>query len=86
MASRLEEILKEREKKVENLKLMGIDLYPARSEKEAENREVVENFEKYEESKIVAGRPVMNLDALPFPARHLIKNEISLFFFSHSLI
>ncbi|KKT72028.1 MAG: Lysine-tRNA ligase, partial [Candidatus Collierbacteria bacterium GW2011_GWB1_44_6] len=48
MASRLEEILKDREKKIENLRLMGFDLYPARSVKEAENREVVENFEKYD--------------------------------------
>ena len=57
MASRLEEILKEREKKIETLKLMGIDLYPARSEKEAENREVVENFGKYEGKEMtLAGR------------------------------
>jgi len=57
MASRLDEILKERAKKIETLKLMGIELYPARSEKEAENQEVVENFEKYEGRKItLAGR------------------------------
>ncbi len=57
MASRLEEILKEREKKIETLKLMGIDLYPARSEKEAANEEVVKNFEKYEgQTMTLAGR------------------------------
>ncbi len=57
MASRLEEILKEREKKIETLKKMGIDLYPARSIKEAANREVVENFEKYEGKTLtLAGR------------------------------
>ena len=44
MASRLEEILKEREKKIENLKLMGI--YPA-AHKDLANKEVVDNFEKY---------------------------------------
>jgi lysyl-tRNA synthetase class 2 len=57
MASRLEEILKEREKKIETLKKMGIDLYPARSVKEAANREVVESFEKYEGKTLtLAGR------------------------------
>ena len=36
---------------------MGIDLYPARSIKEKSNREVVENFEKYEgKSLTLAGR------------------------------
>lgn len=47
MASRLEEILKEREKKIENLKLMGIELYPAKAHKDLANKEVVDNFEKY---------------------------------------
>jgi lysyl-tRNA synthetase class 2 len=57
MASRLEEILKEREKKIESLKKMGIDLYPARSIKEKANKEVVENFEKYEGKTLtLAGR------------------------------
>ncbi|KKT65559.1 MAG: lysyl-tRNA synthetase, partial [Candidatus Collierbacteria bacterium GW2011_GWC2_44_30] len=57
MASRLEEILKEREKKVETLKLMGIELYPARSEKQAENQSIVDNFEKYDGKEMVlAGR------------------------------
>ena len=57
MASRLEEILKEREKKIETLKLMGIELYPARSEKQAENQSIVDNFEKYDGKEMVlAGR------------------------------
>jgi len=57
MASRLEEVLKERGKKIETLKKMGIDLYPARSIKEKANREVVENFEKYEGKTLtLAGR------------------------------
>ncbi len=47
MASRLDEILKEREKKIEQLRLIGIDLYPAKSKKDLANREVVDNFEKY---------------------------------------
>lgn len=47
MASRLDEILKEREKKIEHLRLIGIDLYPAKSKKDLANREVVDNFEKY---------------------------------------
>jgi hypothetical protein len=50
MASRLEEILKEREKKIETLKIMGIELYPARSKKEVANKEVVDKFEEYEGS------------------------------------
>ena len=57
MASRLEEILKEREKKVEALKKLGIEIYPARSTKEVPNGEVVENFEKYEGKTLtLAGR------------------------------
>jgi len=57
MASRLDEILKERDKKIESLKKMGIDLYPARSIKEKSNKEVVENFEKYEGKTLtLAGR------------------------------
>lgn len=57
MASRLEEILKEREKKIVSLKKMGIDLYPARSVKEKSNKEVVDNFEKYEGKTLtLAGR------------------------------
>jgi lysyl-tRNA synthetase class 2 len=57
MASRLDEILKEREKKVDSLKKKGIDLYPARSIKETTNNEVVENFEKYEGKTLtLAGR------------------------------
>ncbi len=57
MASRLEEILKEREKKIETLKKKGIDLYPARSVKEKTNREVVDNFEKYDGKTLtLAGR------------------------------
>ncbi len=57
MASRLDEILKEREKKVEHLKLIGIELYPAKSKKDLANKDVVDNFEKYE-AKIMtlAGR------------------------------
>ncbi|OGD81341.1 lysine--tRNA ligase [Candidatus Collierbacteria bacterium RIFOXYD1_FULL_40_9] len=47
MASRLDEILKEREKKIEHLRLIGIDLYPAKSKKDLANKEVVDNFEKY---------------------------------------
>lgn len=57
MASRLDEILKEREKKISTLKKMGIDLYPARSIKEKSNKEVVENFDKYEGKTLtLAGR------------------------------
>ena len=57
MASRLDEILKDREKKIDNLKLIGIELYPAKSKKDLANKEVVDNFEKYE-TKIMtlAGR------------------------------
>lgn len=47
MASRLDEILKEREKKIDNLKLIGVELYPAKAHKDLANKEVVDNFEKY---------------------------------------
>lgn len=57
MASRLDEILKDREKKIDTLKLMGINLYPAKSKKEAANKEIVDNFEKYEGKTLtLAGR------------------------------
>jgi lysyl-tRNA synthetase class 2 len=57
MASRLEEILKERERKIETLKTMGMEIYPARSKKEVVNKEVVDNFEKYEGKTLtLAGR------------------------------
>lgn len=47
MASRLEEILKERERKIEALRVIGIELYPAKAKKDLSNKEVVDNFEKY---------------------------------------
>lgn len=57
MASRLDEILKEREKKIDNLKLIGINLYPAKSKKDLSNKDVVDNFEKYEgKTMTLAGR------------------------------
>ncbi len=48
MASRLDEILKERNRKVETLKTMGIETYPSKSKKDVPNMEVVDNFDKYE--------------------------------------
>jgi lysyl-tRNA synthetase class 2 len=57
MAGRLTEILKDREIKIERLRELGIELYPARSKKEYPNREVAENFEKYQGQKVtLAGR------------------------------
>jgi len=57
MASRLDEILKEREKKVETLKKLGVEIYPARSTKDFANNEIVEDFEKYEGKTVtLAGR------------------------------
>lgn len=57
MSSRLEEIIKEREKKVEILKEKGFDLYPAKSKKDAANGEVVKNFESFEGKVLtLAGR------------------------------
>ena len=57
MAGRLEEILKDREKKIDRLKELGIELYPAKSKKDLPNKEVADNFEKYQGQKItLAGR------------------------------
>ncbi|HEX9008340.1 MAG TPA: lysine--tRNA ligase [Patescibacteria group bacterium] len=57
MASRLEEILKEREKKIDSLKQMGIELYPAKSKKEAANKTIVEKFPEFEgKTMTLAGR------------------------------
>ena len=48
MATRIDEILTERRRKIEELTRLGIDLYPARSQKDTSNGEVVANFGKYE--------------------------------------
>lgn len=57
MASRLEEILKDREKKIDTLKLMGIELYPAKSQKDVANKDVVDNFVSFEGKTLtLAGR------------------------------
>lgn len=57
MASRLDEILKERNRKVETLKTMGIETYPSKSKKDVPNMEVVDNFDKYEGKTLsLAGR------------------------------
>lgn len=48
MATRIDEILAERHKKIEELTGLGIELYPARSQKDAANGAVVTNFDKYE--------------------------------------
>ena len=61
MASRLDEILKEREKKIDSLKKMGVELYPARSTKEAANLEIVGNFEKYEGKVMTLAGRIMTL-------------------------
>ena len=47
MATRIDEILTERRRKIEELTRLGIDLYPARSQKDTSNGEVVANFGKY---------------------------------------
>lgn len=48
MATRIDEIITEREKKLEQLAALGIEAYPAKSRKDAANGEVAANFEKYE--------------------------------------
>ena len=59
--SRLEQILDEREKKVERLKELGIELYPARSKKDKANKEVVEKFEMYDGQKLYLTGRVMTV-------------------------
>lgn len=55
--SRLEEIRNIRLEKVETLREMGIDPYPAKSKKEYENKEIVDNYSKYEGKTVtLAGR------------------------------
>jgi lysyl-tRNA synthetase, class II len=55
--SRLEEIRDIRLEKVKKLREMGIDPYPAKSKKEISNKEILENFEKYEGKEVTtAGR------------------------------
>lgn len=48
MATRIDEILAERRRKIGELTKLGIDLYPARSQKDAANGEVAADFPKYE--------------------------------------
>lgn len=52
MATRIDEILAERRRKIEKLTRLGFELYPARSEKDAANGEVVTNFSKVEGKKL----------------------------------
>jgi len=55
--SRLEEIRKVRLEKVEKLREMGINPYPARTIKEVSNKEIVDNFGQYNGKKLtIAGR------------------------------
>lgn len=48
MATRIDEILAERRRKIGELTKLGIDLYPARSQKDAANGEVAADFPKHE--------------------------------------
>lgn len=48
MAARIDEIIGERKKKMQELTALGIELFPARSQKDIANAEVVDNFTKYE--------------------------------------
>lgn len=55
--SRLDEVMAEREKKVAQLKELGINLYPSQSKKDKANREVIDNFDSYQGQKLhLAGR------------------------------
>ncbi len=59
MATRIDEIISDRKKKIEELRGLGIELYPARSQKDAPNGQVVANFDKYEgKSLSLTGRLV----------------------------
>ena len=83
MAGRLEEILKDREKKTEQLKQLGIELYPAKSKKDFPNREVADNFDKYEGQKItLAGRimALRDIGKLAFAQIQDQSGRIQLFF------
>lgn len=48
MATRIDEIMAERKKKMGELVALGIELYPSRSEKEITNAQAVNDFSKYE--------------------------------------
>ena len=61
MAGRLDEILKERDKKIERLTELGIELYPAKSKKDFPNQEIVGNFDKYEGQEITLTGRIMAL-------------------------
>jgi len=48
MASRIDEIISERKKKMSELTALGIELFPARSQKDISNLEAIENFSSHE--------------------------------------
>lgn len=57
MSSTLAQIRQERLEKIEKLKELGIETYPAKAEKEASNKEIIENFEKFDGKTLtLAGR------------------------------
>ncbi len=48
MATRIDEIMTDRKKKMAELTALGIELFPARSKKDVANADVVDDFPKYE--------------------------------------
>lgn len=59
MATRIDDILAERKRKIEELTALSIDLYPAKSQKDAANGDVVSNFTDFEKKKLnLTGRIV----------------------------
>jgi lysyl-tRNA synthetase, class II len=57
MATMIERIRDERIEKIKKLKKLGKEPYPARVKRTNENKEIVENFDKFENSKVtVVGR------------------------------
>jgi len=61
MAGRLTEILKDRELKIDRLRELGIELYPAKSKKDFPNSEIANKFEKYEGEKVTLAGRIMAL-------------------------
>jgi lysyl-tRNA synthetase class 2 len=47
--------------KLKKLKELGINPYPAKSNKEYDNSEVVQNFDKYEGKKVTLAGRIMNI-------------------------
>ncbi|MFC1622108.1 lysine--tRNA ligase [Patescibacteria group bacterium] len=85
----LKELRNERIQKLEKLRKLGIDPFPAQAQKDFDNKEVVENFEKFENKEIVLAGRIITLrqhGAIIFADLHDQSGKIQLYIKEDSYI